>query len=345
DPRTGAVRAMVSTPSFDPNEFVPYIRPDRWQRLVEDPAHPLQNRTIQALYPPGSTFKVVMAIAGLLEGWTTPAHTVACPGYAHLYNHVFRCWKPSGHGVVDLRTALVHSCDVYFYHLGVRAPIDSIARYAATFGYGVPTGIDLYFEKGGLVPTTLWKEKVRREPWYPGETISVAVGQGPFLATSLQQANMMAMVWNRGVQYQPAVVQAIESLDGRVVLRREPRVINRLQAPDAVWNLLHRAVCEVVQAGTARTARDPDVPICGKTGTVELLSDAEKVPKELLERYKTHAWFVGWVDWPDDPMAFALIVEHSGYGGEVAAPRVREIFRRYGAHRTSKLLNPSRGLK
>lgn len=329
DPRTGAVRAMVSTPSLDPNEFVPYIRPDRWQRLVEDPARPLQNRTIQALYPPGSTFKVVMAVAGLLEGWTTPAHTVACPGYARLYDHVFRCWKPSGHGVVDLHAAIVHSCDVYFYHLGARAPIDVIARYAAAFGYGVPTGIDLYFEKGGLVPTTLWKEKVRREPWYAGETVSVAVGQGPFLATPLQQANVMAMVWNRGVQYQPYVVQAIESPDGRVVLRREPRVINRLQAPDAVWNFLHQAVCEVVQAGTARAARDPNVPICGKTGTVELLSDAEKVPKELLEKYKTHAWFVGWVDWPDDPMAFALIVEHSGYGGEVAAPRVREIFRRY----------------
>jgi penicillin-binding protein 2 len=333
DPRTGAVRAMVSTPSFDPNEFVPYIRPERWKDLLEDPARPLQNRAIQALYPPGSTFKVVMTVAGLLEGWTTPTQTVTCPGYARLYNHVFRCWKPTGHGTVDLHAAIVHSCDVYFYHLGARAPIDTVARYAAAFGYGVPTGIDLYFEKGGLVPTTFWKERVRGEPWYPGETVSVAIGQGPLLATPLQQANVMAMIWNRGVQYQPYVVQAIESPDGRVVLRREPRVINRLRAPEAVWDFLRKTVCEVVQAGTGRAARDPDVPICGKTGTVELLSDAEKVPPELLEKYKTHAWFVGWVDWPDDPMAFALIVEHSGHGGEVAAPRVREIFRRYGALR------------
>ena len=335
DPRDGAVRAMVSVPAFDPNAFIPAISVRTWRALVQNPAHPLQNRAIQGLYAPGSTFKVVMAVAALREGWVRPDDRVYCPGYARFFQHTFRCWRPGGHGRVDLHRAIVESCDVYFYHIGARVSIDRIAEYASHFGYGVPTGIDLPGERGGLVPTSYWKQKHRGEPWYAGETVSVAIGQGPLLVTPLQQAMMMAMVWNRGVQYRPYIVAEIRSGRGRVLVHREPRVINRLQADAWIWDFMHRSLCDVVTSGTGRRARNDVVRICGKTGTVELLTHEERVPVEVRERLKYHAWFIGWVDDPEDPMAFALIVEHSGHGGEIAAPLVRKIFVQYFRNRRS----------
>ncbi len=188
DPRTGEVLAMVSQPAFDPNQFVRGISPAEWAALAGNPEHPLLNRAIQAQLAPGSTFKPMMALLGLETGAIDPDYTVTCPGGASFYGHYFKCWQKGGHGKVSLHKAIVQSCDVYFYHVGNRAGIDPIARYAHAFGLGQPTGIDLPHEAAGVVPSTQWKMRNFRQKWYAGETISVAIGQGALTVTPLQLA-------------------------------------------------------------------------------------------------------------------------------------------------------------
>ncbi|MGH8059644.1 MAG: penicillin-binding protein 2, partial [Candidatus Entotheonellia bacterium] len=177
DPRTGEILALASKPAYDPNRFVTGISVSNWMQLLKDPKKPLQNRAIQAQYPPGSTYKIIMAVAALEEGVVTPKTIIHCNGYFPFGNRVFKDWKPGGHGPVNLHEALAQSCDVYFYTMGQRLGIDTMARYARGFGLGMPTGFDAH-EKSGLVPSTAWKRAARGEPWYPGETISAAIGQG-----------------------------------------------------------------------------------------------------------------------------------------------------------------------
>ncbi len=184
DPRNGEVLALVARPSYDPNDFAGGIDSATWRTLTSDEWQPLQNRAIAGQYAPGSTFKAIMAVAGLAENETTVDDTVFCPGYFRLGRRTYGCWKRSGHGSVNLTDALVHSCDVYFYQLGVKLGIERIARYARAFGLGSVTGLDLAGEKPGLVPTPEWKERVKDEPWQAGETVSVAIGQGANLVTS-----------------------------------------------------------------------------------------------------------------------------------------------------------------
>ncbi|HLF56202.1 MAG TPA: penicillin-binding protein 2, partial [Thermoanaerobaculia bacterium] len=215
DPRDGAIRALVSAPAYDPNLFARRLAAADWRALVEDTRHPLQNRALQSAYSPGSVFKIVLATAGLAEGVIVPSHTESCPGWATYYGRRFHCWKKGGHGRLDLEGALSHSCDVYFYALGHRLGIDRIARYARMFEFGAPTGIDLEGERGGLVPDSAWSERVRGHPWYPGETISVAIGQGALLTTPLQMATMMAVVANGGRLVTPHLVAANARADER----------------------------------------------------------------------------------------------------------------------------------
>src|SRR6202035_2424110 len=186
DPRNGEILALVSSPSFNSNIFSRRLQVDEWKALLDEPLNPLQDRAIQNTYPPGSTFKIVMATAGLSEHVIGEHDRVFCPGSTVIYNHVFRCWRKEGHGAVDIHEAIAHSCDVFFYHLGQKLGIERIARYARLFGLGSPPGIDIQGEKRGIVPDPAWSLRARKIPWYPGETISVAIGQGPVLLTPLQ---------------------------------------------------------------------------------------------------------------------------------------------------------------
>ena len=329
DPRSGAIRALVSRPSFDPNEFIPFISNEVWQRLVKNPKHPLQNRATQGLYSPGSTIKPILAAIALFEGWITPQKQVYCPGYARLYNHTFQCWQPGGHGAVNLHEALVHSCDVYFYQLGAHHDIDTIGDRFRRFGLGQPLLVDYSPVAEGLVPSRAWKQRVRGEPWFPGETVSVAIGQGPLLVTPLQLAVAYSMVYNEGYRYRPFLVSMIRTPDGTNRIIRRP-VLEEEYFPDHPgWRLIKEALCDVVKEGTGRRAASSRINICGKTGTVELISEPEKLEESVLQKFTYHAWFAGWTEIQGEPMVFALIVEHSGHGGEVAAPLVRTILESY----------------
>ncbi|HEV7516979.1 MAG TPA: penicillin-binding protein 2, partial [Thermoanaerobaculia bacterium] len=207
DPRNGEVLALVSSPSFNSNIFARRLASDEWQALLDEPNNPLQDRALQNAYSPGSTFKIVMATAGLTEHVISEHDSVFCPGSTVIYGHPFRCWKKGGHGTVDVHQALAHSCDVFFYHLGQKLGIERIAKYARLFGLGSPTGIDIQGEKRGLVPDPAWSLKYRKIPWYPGETISVAIGQGPVLLTPLQMAMMTAIVANGGKKVVPHLLK------------------------------------------------------------------------------------------------------------------------------------------
>ncbi|HXM70661.1 MAG TPA: penicillin-binding protein 2, partial [Thermoanaerobaculia bacterium] len=203
DPRNGEVLALVSSPSFNSNLFTHRLQQDDWQALLDAPNNPLQNRAMQNAYSPGSTFKIVMATAGLSEHLIDEGFRLSCSGSTVIYGHSFRCWRKEGHGSVNVRQALTRSCDVFFYHLGQRLGIERIARYARLFGLGALTGIDIPGEKEGLVPDAAWSLKTRHQHWYAGETISVAIGQGPMLLTPLQMAAMTAVVANGGYRVTP----------------------------------------------------------------------------------------------------------------------------------------------
>ncbi|MFQ5904237.1 MAG: penicillin-binding protein 2, partial [Candidatus Binatia bacterium] len=217
EPKTGEVLVLASHPNFDPNLFASGINRKAWRELSKDRRYPLQNRAIQGLYPPGSVFKIIMAAAALEEGVIEPDTTFYCPGSFPFGGRTFRGWRDQGHGTVDVHRALVESCDVFFYHLGHRLGIDTIAKYSLAFGFGKPTGLELAHEKAGTVPSTTWKKKVLKQPWYPGETISVAIGQGYNQMTPLLLANMIAAVANGGKLFRPFLIKRIETALGQVV--------------------------------------------------------------------------------------------------------------------------------
>jgi penicillin-binding protein 2 len=334
DVNTGAILAMVSTPAFDPNVFARGIKSDEWQALMKDRLRPLSNRAIQGQYPPGSTFKVIMAIAGLEEGVLQPESRISDPGYYYFGNRQFRDWKKGGHGSVDLHRAIVESCDVYFYQAGQRIGVDRIAKWARAFGLGEKSGATLDDEKAGIVPDSEWKRKRFRQPWYPGETLSVAIGQGYLTVTPLQLANMMAAVANGGTLYRPRVVDKIESVDGTVVREYGPEKIRTISLKPATWERLHKALADVVNGvgGTGGAARSKIVEIAGKTGTaqvVEMKGSAYVKSEQLAYFNRDHAWFVAYAPAQNPKIALVTLVEHGGHGGEAAAPMAKKVIEKY----------------
>lgn len=326
DPRNGEILAMVSKPAYDPNLFVTGISHQNWMRLLKDPRKPLQNRAIQAQYPPGSTYKIVMAIAGLEEGVINPKTTVHCNGLFPFGNRVFRDWKRTGHGLVNVHSAMVQSCDIFFYTLGHRLGIDTIARYAKGFGLGSPTGFDPLHEKPGLVPSTTWKRQARGEPWYPGETISAAIGQGYNLVTPLQLVNVISAVANGGVLYKPRLIKRLETHEGNVIQEYGSERLGEIPARPETLRIVQQSLWGVVNEprGTAWRARLEQVPIAGKTGTVQVISNSPKGDK-LPERFRDHGWFVAYAPYDNPQLAIAIIGEHSGRGGSTYAPLARKI--------------------
>jgi len=328
DTGTGEVLALVSHPAFDPNVLSRRLSPRVWQKIAENPAHPLNNRAIQGTYPPGSVFKIVMASAGLEEGYISEENKIACSGGMSFGRRVFRDWKAEGHGIVDLRKAITESCDVYFYQLGNRMKIDTIADYASLFGLGEVTGIDLPSEKKGLVPSSQWKLETKKERWYPGETLSVSIGQGYLSVTPLQQAATVNTVANSGVSVRPRVFKALLSDRGKRLYSFPPVETKRLHIGEHTLNAIKKALHSVVNdpGGTGSAARSPLIDIAGKTGTAQVIG---RRAGGQPHGFNDHAWFVAFAPVKKPEITVAVLVEHGGHGGSAAAPAARQIIEEY----------------
>jgi len=321
DVSSGEILAMASFPTFDPNKFITRFTPREWIEFVNNPSYPLENRTIRGLYSPGSVFKLIMAMAALDLRLISDQTTFYCTGSVRIYNHPFACWFKPGHGSMDLYHGIQNSCNVYFYQLGVRLGIEEIARYSRMFGLGTESGVDLSGEKSGLVPDPDWKRRTRNAPWYPGETISVSIGQGPLLVTPLQIASLTAAIAARGRIVQPHLFLSQTQTVSEQRVGLDPLLIEKVIR--GMWMAVN-------QAGSARAARVPDFDVCGKTGSTQVVSreTAERLEK-AGQIIKTHSWFSGFAPRDNPKIVVTVIVEYGGMGGSTAAPMARDLFSTY----------------
>ncbi len=333
DPRSGEVLAMVSHPAYDPNVFARGIRSAEWRALVEDKKHPLNNRAVQGVFPPGSTFKVAVATGALEEGVVTPFTGVTCAGGIPFGKHFFRCWKKGGHGPVNLHKAIVESCDVFFYQVGRRLGVDGIAEYAHRLGLGLPTGIALPHEQIGTIPDTEWKRRRFSQPWFEGETLSVAIGQGYVTVTPLQMANLAATLANGGTRRRPFYVKRVVGVDGKV-LEVEPEVLGQAHLKKSTLAQVREGMRDVVmsESGTGKKARVPGIEVAGKTGTSQVVKMGEDRARANrgAQVMRDHAWFIAFAPFDAPEIAIACIVEHAGGGGGAfAAPVVQQVLAHY----------------
>jgi penicillin-binding protein 2 len=336
NPMNGEILAMASGPTFDPNVFITGMDKTEWVRISSGKDYPLNNRAITGQYPPGSTFKIVVALAGLEEGLITPNEETSCGGSYTVGSYTHRCWKKGGHGSVNLHRALVESCDVYFYKLGRRLGVDRIAHYANMFGLGMKTDFDLGSEKEGLIPTSKWKLKRFNEPWQGGETISVAIGQGYVLTTPLQMARLMAAVFNGGYLYQPKAIKWVGK-DDRRFYEFTPTVMGRLKVKPENLELVKKGLIGVVNEprGTGSKSRLEGVLVAGKTGTSQVVSLGKaKALKAGGYESEDHAWFVALAPADKPALAVSVLLEHSGGGGANAAPVAKQLFAAYFGKKT-----------
>lgn len=330
---TGEILAMVSRPAFDPNEFSMRLTSERWNEIMKDPGHPMLSRAMQGMYPPGSTYKVVTAIAALMEQSIDPDESLFCSGAYRYGGRTYRDWKRGGHGKVDLYKAIVESCDVYFYQAGERTGIDGLARWASVLGLGRKTGIDIPGEAEGLVPSPDWKIKSRGEPWFPGETLSAAIGQGFVLVTPLQLTSLYGTIARRGVHMDPYLVSRIEDVAGNELYRRDPSVKREIDIPDEVFDRIISALEGAVadDRGTGRVARMAGVPVAGKTGTAQVvrLQEIQQGEEDIPYELRDHAWFAAFAPVKRPKVVSAVIVEHGGHGSSAAAPIVARLIKKY----------------
>ncbi|MGC8900730.1 MAG: penicillin-binding protein 2 [bacterium] len=327
DPTTGAILAMVSKPSYDINRFSSYLTPSEWNEVINDPYHPLENKCIQGMFAPGSTYKPVLAIAGLNEHVIKPGTTIFDPGYFVLGNRVYHDWKKGGHGTVDLHKAIVQSCDTYFYRLGVLLGVDTIAKYAKLLGFGRPTGIDLPSEKAGLVPTSQWKEEAFHEPWYPGDTPSISIGQGYDLVTPIQLLVAYSAIANGGYVMKPHLLLYPTATT-------QDYIVSRLNVSEKILDIVKEGLLGVVNepGGTAPGARLKDILVAGKTGTAQVVKEAtfKNMPESKIPLiYRDNAWFVAFAPYDNPKIAVVVLVEHGGHGGFASAPIARDMINFY----------------
>lgn len=330
DPNTGEILALASHPTYDPNLFPRGISPKDWVQLMNDPSHPMYNRAIQSVYPPGSTFKIIVALAGLESGVIKLDDKVTCKGFLTSGRHSFRCWKKGGHGSVSFHQALVESCDVYFYTMGERIGWDRVAEYARKLGYGSLTGILLPDEKPGLIPTTEWKKKRTGETWYPGDTYINSIGQGFVLVSPIQACQMMSVVANGGRFYRPLLLKQTRNRETGEVDVFSPENTNSVTLDPKTLLEVRSALAGVVNepGGTAHAAATPLAMVAGKTGTAQVI--AQKVAgRKLSEETRDHAWFIGYAPVENPKIAVAVVVEHGGHGGSAAAPIARKVIEEY----------------
>ena len=330
DVHTGGIYGLCSHPSYDPNQFTMGINAELWEELLSNPATPLNNKAVAGQYPPGSTFKPVVALAALESGLISRNHTVFCPGHMDLGDHRFHCWKKGGHGTVDTVGALRHSCDVFFYDVARRIGIDRIAEMAHRFGMGQPTGLDLPHERSGLIPSVEWKKGALGKSWSPGESLIASIGQGYVLSTPLQLAAMTARLANGGYAVKPHLTKQIKALSSEQV------IWPTLGVKKENLDLVMRGMFEVTNApnGTAYRSRitEPGFEMAGKTGSAQVRritmaerSTGVKKNEDLPWRERDHALFIAFAPVDAPRYACSVFVEHGGGGSLVAAPIARDI--------------------
>ena len=329
DPLTGEILALASRPGFDPNALSRGLPRSQWQQLLQDSRHPLTNRAIQGQYPPGSTFKIIMAAAVLDTRTFHHSDFLTCQGGFHFGRRMYRDWKRGGHGSVDLNKAIAQSCDVYFYKSGNRMGIETIASYARQFGLGEKTGIDLPAERSGLMPTPAWKQKIKGEPWYPGETISVSIGQGYVLVTPIQMAQVIASVAADGRLAQPRLIHAVRHRGTGMVEEWSSPQPRRVALSSSIFSKIQEGLASVVKEGTARRVQSSLVSIAGKTGTAQVVALRAGPQKSIPKEYRDHAWFVAYAPVENPQIAVVVVVEHMGHGGSAAAPLAKELIEAY----------------
>lgn len=318
DPRNGEVLALVSQPAYDPNDFATGISRATWNELLTDKLKPLQNRALQGIYSPGSTFKIAVATAGLEEGVITPEFRVHCTGGGTFYGRYFQCWKKGGHGSVDMRRAIEQSCNVFFYTVGNMLGVDRIHKWASALGLGERSGIELPSEARGLVPSTEWKRREKKEKWYAGETISVAIGQGQVSVTPMSLAVMMMTVANGGTRYTPHLLKAIDEGKGwKRVTPPEPKSVVHMKP--ATVSAVHDGLWMVVNgAGTGGRARIVGKDVSGKTGTAQVVSLTGAKAAAAKMDVRHHGWFVFFAPRDNPIIAGVVFAEHAEHGSSAA---------------------------
>jgi penicillin-binding protein 2 len=336
DPSNGEVLAFVSKPGYDPSLFIDGIDPQSWDELNNSPDHPLNNRALRGQYPPGSTIKPFMALAGLNYNIRSPSRTISDPGYFTLpgSSHQYRDWKKGGHGMVDMFKSIVVSCDTYYYGLATELGIDNIFNFLSRFDFGKKTGIDLEGETSGLLPSQEWKMKRYHQKWYAGDTVSVGIGQGYSLVTPMQLAHATATLANNGVGYVPHLVKEIRSSRAKEnrVIALQPEADMRLN-PEHL-DLIKRAMVAVTQPGGTAVAASlgASYHIAGKTGTAQVvgMKQGEKYDASKIdERHRDHAWFIAFAPAEQPKIALVVLVENGGHGGGTAAPIARKVMDYY----------------
>ncbi len=339
DPRDGTILAMVSKPGFDPNLFVEGISSEKYRALQASEEKPLFNRALRGRYPPGSTAKPFIGLAGLEAGLTYRGQKTFCPGYFQLpgNDHKYRDWKKEGHGSMDLRSAIVQSCDVFFYDLSLKLGIDRIHGFLSRFGFGESSGVDISDALPGLLPSQEWKRETRQEPWFAGETLIVGIGQGYFLTTPLELASATATLAARGIRHTPRIVLSKSNgnpnPDDREPL--SPPMPSPLpQIDEENLRYVIEAMADVVEdpRGTARRIRNRQYRIAGKTGTAQVFSvkqDEKYEEEKVAKKMRDHALFIAFAPVEEPRIAVAVIVENGGHGGSVAAPIARRLMDRY----------------
>ncbi|MGV3582072.1 MAG: penicillin-binding protein 2 [Methylophilus sp.] len=336
EPNTGEILAFVSMPSFDPNLFVDGIDYDSWNSLNNSLDKPLINRALRGLYPPGSTFKPFVALAGLEAGKRTPPFSISDPGYYTLPNsrHRYRDWKPSGHGAVDIRKAITISCDTFFYGLAMELGIDKLTDFVRHFGFGQKTGIDINGEVSGLLPTPEWKQRRFKQPWYMGETVIVGIGQGYTLVTPMQLAYATATLANAGNAMRPHIVNAIVDSKTNVTKNKGNVVADKVNLKDENLEIVKLGMIDVTLPGGTASAAAANAPytIAAKTGTAQVIGIKQNEKyneKSIDERHRDHALFIAYAPAEAPKIALAVIVENGGHGGSAAGPIARKVMDYY----------------
>ncbi len=336
DVQSGRILAFASAPPVHLEDFVGGISTKNWQALLNNIKRPLVHKTIQGQYPPGSTYKIVTALAGLSKGVINPQTILYCSGSMRFGNRRYGCWKEGGHGPVSLHRALAESCDVYFYKVGLKVGVDSLAEYANLLGLGHKTGIDFEYEKSGLIPTAAWKKLAKGVSWQEGETLSIAIGQGFNLVTPLQICQMTSALANGGILYKPFLIEKIIDPEGHVIKEFEPIIDVELIGMEKNFELIRKGLVGAVndRHGTGKAARLKDITVAGKTGTAQVVTmkKYKEVDEEDVKyKHRDHAWFTSFAPAENPEIAVTVLVEHGGHGGSAAAPVAKKILERYFA--------------
>jgi penicillin-binding protein 2 len=334
DPFNGDILGMASSPGFNPNMFIQFVSADNWQRIANNPSYPMLNRAIQSVYPPGSTFKIVVATAALEEKKVDPQEVFDCRGSEKAGKRIYRCWKRDGHGLVNFARGMAESCDIYFYHLGTRLGPEAIEKYARLFGFGVPSGIDINGEKGGIIPGPAWKIRTKKERWFLGDTFNFSIGQGFVLATPLQMANAMSVLFNGGKLYKPRLVKWVLFRGGEKK-KFDPQLIRQNSISSSTLDTMKAALRLVVKRGTGKPADISEAEVMGKTGTSQ------------NPQGKDHAWFIAfaqpYTNSQAKPVVIAVFLENGGSGSGVACPAAAAVLRSIYQVRFSPAAPPDTG--